>query len=81
MFYMEIIISLENLYNVWGYWRFQGLKTIHDDLHLHLLYKQTGVYFWIVISFMIFRYKLLLESLLNKTPRDHPDFDKLQGNM
>ncbi|CAH3158863.1 unnamed protein product [Porites lobata] len=24
------------------------------------------------------RYKLLLESLLNKTPRDHPDFDKLQ---
>ena len=30
---------------------------------------------------MIFRYKLLLESLLNKTPRDHPDFDKLQGNM
>jgi len=24
------------------------------------------------------RYKLLLESLLNKTPRDHPDFEKLQ---
>ena len=25
------------------------------------------------------RYKLLLESLLNKTPREHPDFEKLQG--
>lgn len=24
------------------------------------------------------RYKLLLESLLNKTPKDHPDFEKLQ---
>lgn len=24
------------------------------------------------------RYKLLLESLLNKTPREHPDFEKLQ---
>ena len=61
----------------------KGLKAIYDDLHLHRsnLYKQTGVYFWIVISFIIFRYKLLLESLLNKTPRDHPDFDKLQGNI
>lgn len=25
------------------------------------------------------RYKLLLESLLNKTPREHPDFEKLQA--
>ena len=43
---------------------------------------------WIQLYFVSFhswltenscRYKLLLESLLNKTPREHPDFEKLQG--
>lgn len=60
----------------------KGLKAIYDDLHLHRSTVQTN---WSLFLnsyiFHNFRYKLLLESLLNKTPRDHPDFDKLQGNI
>ena len=62
-------------------------RPMGKEMHSHSLWVRTVVPQEVALQpvsynfyyFFFSRYKLLLESLLNKTPKDHSDFEKLQG--